>query len=78
MAAFAAVLTGIAAAQPDGPATMEVVRAKRQLTGGSVLAAADLSVERVVAADAPDAAAHDPAGRWSERCWRRPSPAARC
>ncbi len=61
LAALAAVLTGIAATQPDGPATIEVVRAKRQLPGGWVLGADDLSIERVVAADAPDAAARDPA-----------------
>jgi len=37
-----------------------VVRAKRQLTGGSVIAAADLSLDRVAAADVPDGAVSDP------------------
>lgn len=61
LAALAAVLTGFAAAQPEGPPTVEVVRAKRQLPGGWVLGPDDLSVERVAVANAPDAAARDPA-----------------
>jgi Flp pilus assembly protein CpaB len=54
------VLTGIAAAAPEGPPTVDVVRAKRQLTGGSVISPGDVSLERVVAADAPDGAVSDP------------------
>ena len=39
---------------------MEVVRAKRQLAGGSAIGPGDVSLERVVAADAPDGAVSDP------------------
>jgi len=60
VAALGAVLTGIAAAAPEGPPTVEVVRAKRQLAGGAVISPGDLSVERVVAADAPEGAVSDP------------------
>ncbi len=60
IAALAAVLTGIAAAAPEGPPTVDVVRAARQLVGGAVLAAADLEVDRVSEADVPDGAVSDP------------------
>jgi Flp pilus assembly protein CpaB len=60
VAALGAVLTGIAAAAPEGPPTVEVVRAKRQLVGGAVISLGDVSVERVVAADAPEGAVSDP------------------
>ena len=60
VAALGAVLTGIAAAAPEGPPTVEVVRAKRQLAGGAVISPADVSVEQVVAADAPEGAVSDP------------------
>ena len=60
VAALGAVLTGIAAAAPEGPPTVEVVRAKRQLAGGAVISPDDVTVERVVAADAPEGAVSDP------------------
>ena len=53
LAAIGAVLTGVSAAAPPGPPTIDVVRARTQLAGGAMLTADDLSVDRVVAADAP-------------------------
>ena len=60
LAALGAVLSGVAAVAPEGPPTVEVVRAKRQLAGGSVVGPGDVSVERVAAADAPEGAVSDP------------------
>jgi pilus assembly protein CpaB len=60
VAAIAAVLTGISAAAPEGPAMITVVKAKSQLPGGTVLSAADLAVDRVVAADVPEGVVTDP------------------
>lgn len=57
LAAVAAVLSGVSAATPAGPATLTVVRARSQLAGGVVLAAEDLRADQVVAADAPSGAA---------------------
>lgn len=53
LAAVAAVLTGLAAAAPEGPPTLSVVRATSELPGGTRLADADLELARVVADDAP-------------------------
>lgn len=53
LAAVGAVLTGVSAAAPAGPPSIDVVRARAQLPGGTVLTATDLTVDRVVAADAP-------------------------
>jgi len=53
LAALAAVLTGLAAAAPEGPPTLSVVRATHELSGGTRLAATDLELARVVADDAP-------------------------
>ena len=61
LAALAAVLTGLAAAAPDGPPTLSVVRATSELAGGTRLADADLELAHVVAADAPRGALTDPA-----------------
>ena len=61
LAALAAVLTGLAAAAPDGPPTLSVVRAASELAGGTRLTDADLELAQVVAADAPRGALTDPA-----------------
>jgi pilus assembly protein CpaB len=60
LAAIAAVLTGISAAAPEGPAMITVVKAKSQLPGGTVVSASDLVLDRVVAADAPEGVITDP------------------
>ena len=60
LAVLAAVLTGLAAAAPEGPPTVTVVRAATALDGGTRLSADDLEVAQVVAADAPD-------GIWTDR-----------
>jgi pilus assembly protein CpaB len=60
VAAIAAVLTGISAAAPEGPAMITVVKAKSQLPGGTILAAADLMVDSAVASDVPEGVLTDP------------------
>lgn len=60
VAAVAAVLTGVAAVNPEGPPTLRVVRATTQLAGGSVVRAGDLEVADIVAVDAPVGALSDP------------------
>jgi Flp pilus assembly protein CpaB len=60
LAAIAAVLTGISAAAPEGPAMITVVKAKSQLAGGTVLSASDLILEPVVASDVPEGVLTDP------------------
>ena len=60
VAAVAAVLTGVSAAAPEGPPMMAVVKAKSQLPGGTVISAADLVIDRVVASDVPEGALTDP------------------
>ena len=59
LAAVGAVLTGVSAAAPAEPPSLDVVRTRAQLPGGAVLTAADLTVDRVVAADAPAGAVTD-------------------
>jgi pilus assembly protein CpaB len=61
LAVLAAVLTGLAAAAPEGPPTMTVVRAATALEGGTRLGLDDLEVAQVVAAEAPDEVVADPA-----------------
>lgn len=61
LAVLAAVLTGLAAAAPEGPPTVSVVRAAEALEGGVRLGADDLEVAQLVAADAPDGVVSDPA-----------------
>jgi pilus assembly protein CpaB len=61
LAVLAAVLTGLAAAVPEGPPTLTVVRAATALEGGTPLRADDLEVGQVAAADAPDEVVSDPA-----------------
>lgn len=60
VAAIAAVLTGISAAAPEGPAMITVVMARDQLAGGTVLSASDLRADPVVAADVPEGVVTDP------------------
>jgi Flp pilus assembly protein CpaB len=60
LAAVAAVLTGISAAAPEGPAMITVVKAKSQLPGGAVLSAEDLVIDLVAASDVPNGALSDP------------------
>jgi pilus assembly protein CpaB len=60
VAAIAAVLTGISAAAPEGPATMTVVKAKSELPGGTVLSATDLVLDSVVASDVPEGVLSNP------------------
>jgi Flp pilus assembly protein CpaB len=60
VAAIAAVLTGVSAAAPEGPAMITVVKAKTQLPGGTVLSVSDLMVDHAVAADVPEGVVTDP------------------
>src|SRR5688572_7140612 len=60
LAAVAAVLTGISAAAPEGPAMISVVKARSQLPAGSVVSTADLLLDRVAASDVPDGVLTDP------------------
>lgn len=61
VAAVAAVLVGMTAMAPDGPATLSVVRAGSQLAGGAVITRGDLDVEPIDADAAPQGALTDPA-----------------
>jgi pilus assembly protein CpaB len=54
LAAVAAVLTGVSAAAPAGPAMMSVVKAKSRLPAGTVVSSSDLVLDRVVASDVPE------------------------
>ena len=54
LAVLAAVLTGLAAAAPEGPPTVTVVRAAEALPGGTRLAPDHLEVAQVAADDAPE------------------------
>lgn len=60
LAAVAAVLTGVSAAAPEGPAMISVVKARSQLPAGSVVSTADLLLDRVAASDVPDGVLTDP------------------
>jgi Flp pilus assembly protein CpaB len=60
LAVLAAVLTGLAAAAPEGPPTVSVVRAAVALEGGTRLTPGDLEVNDIVVDDAPDGAVADP------------------
>jgi len=60
LAVLAAVLTGLAAAAPEGPPTLTVVRAAAALEGGKRLGPDDLEVAQVAAADAPEEVVTDP------------------
>ena len=60
VAAIAAVLTGVSAVNPEGPARLQVLRATSQLAGGAVINRTDLEVAEVVREDAPVGALSDP------------------
>lgn len=60
-AAVAAVLVGMTAMTPDGPPTLSVVRAGRQLAGGVAITRGDLEVDSIVADSAPQGALTSPA-----------------
>lgn len=60
LAAVAAVLTGISAAAPEGPAMISVVKARSQLPSGTVVSASDLVLDRVAASDVPEGVLTDP------------------
>jgi pilus assembly protein CpaB len=60
VAAIAAVLTGISAAAPEGPAMITVVKAKSQLSSGMVLSASDLVLDRATASDVPEGVLTNP------------------
>ena len=61
LAVLAAVVTGLAAAAPEGPPIVTVVRTAAALEGGTRLGPDDLEVAQMVAADAPDEVVADPA-----------------
>ena len=60
LAAVAAVLTGVSAAAPEGPAMMSVVKARSRLPAGTVVSTSDLVLDRVVASDVPEGVLTDP------------------
>ena len=60
LAAFAAVLTGVSAAAPEGPAMISVVKARSRLPAGTVLSTSDLVRDRVAASDVPEGVLTDP------------------
>jgi pilus assembly protein CpaB len=60
LAAVAAVLTGVSAAAPEGPAMISVVKAKSRLPAGTLVSPADLVLDRVAAADVPEGVLTDP------------------
>ena len=53
LAAALAVLSAVSAAMPEDPPTVEVVVARHEVRGGTVLAADDLELRTVLARDAP-------------------------
>jgi SAF domain len=60
VAAVAAVITGVSAAHPPDPPSVDVVRATRQLPAGTRLTEADVRSDRIPVAAAPDSALSDP------------------
>jgi len=60
LAAIAAVLTGVSAAAPEGPAMISVVKAKSRLPAGTVVSRSDLVLDRVAVADVPEGVLTDP------------------
>jgi Flp pilus assembly protein CpaB len=53
VAVIAAVLTGISAARPPDPPSIQVVRTTHQLTAGAVLSAADVHADEIPRSAAP-------------------------
>jgi pilus assembly protein CpaB len=60
LATVAAVLAGVSAAAPEGPAMISVVKAKSRLPAGTVVSASDLVLDRVAASDIPEGVLTDP------------------
>ena len=60
VAAVAAVLTGVSAAAPEGPAMISVVKARSQLSAGTVLSTSDLVRDRAPASEVPEGVFTDP------------------
>jgi pilus assembly protein CpaB len=60
LAAIAAVLTGVSAAAPEGPAMISVVKATSRLPAGTVVSRSDLVLDRVAASDVPEGVLTDP------------------
>jgi pilus assembly protein CpaB len=60
LATVAAVLAGVSAAAPEGPAMISVVKAKSRLPAGTVISTSDLVLDRVAASDIPDGVLTDP------------------
>ena len=60
LATVAAVLTGVSAAAPEGPAMISVVKARSQLPSGTVVSTSDLVLDRVAASDVPEGVLTDP------------------
>jgi len=61
VAAVLAVLTGVAAVNPEGPPTRRVVRASSQLPGGAVIRAGDVELTDIPSSATPVTAIGDPA-----------------
>lgn len=59
VAAVLAVLTGVAAVNPEGPPTRRVVRASSQLPGGAVIRAGDVELADIPSAATPVTAIGD-------------------
>jgi len=60
LATVAAVLAGVSAAAPEGPAMISVVKAKSRLPAGTVISTSDLVLDRVAASDIPEGVLTDP------------------
>jgi pilus assembly protein CpaB len=60
LAAVAAVLTGVSAAAPEGPAMISVVKARSQLPSGTIVSPSDVVLDRVAASDVPEGVLTDP------------------
>jgi pilus assembly protein CpaB len=60
LSAVAAVLTGVSAAAPEGPAVISVVKARSPLPAGTVVSTSDLVLDRVAVSDVPQGVLTDP------------------
>jgi pilus assembly protein CpaB len=60
LATVAAVLTGVSAAAPEGPAMISVVKARSRLPAGAIVSTSDLVLDRVAASDIPEGVLTDP------------------
>lgn len=60
VAAVAAVITGISAARPPDPPSVDVVRAAHELPAGATLSARDVRVDKIPRTAAPESPVTDP------------------